>query len=98
MEESIAISRTYGNDRRLGFALVILAMVKVCQGELTAAQEHGEEALRALEGLGDLWGAALARNDLGNAMLAQGDLPAAGGGPLLRESAPRSRPGAHPDA
>jgi predicted ATPase len=73
LTKSAEMWRNIGDKSGLAYALIILGMVKKEIGEdLPAARLHEEESVRLLEGF-DGWGHALALNDLGNVMAAQGE-------------------------
>ena len=72
LQKSVEAWREVSDGNGLAYALIILGMVEKEIGEdLTAARRHEEDSVRLLAGR-DEWGHALALNDLGNVMAAQG--------------------------
>ncbi|HET9712689.1 MAG TPA: tetratricopeptide repeat protein, partial [Pyrinomonadaceae bacterium] len=73
LTKSVELWRNVGDQSALAYALIILGMVKKEIGKnLAAARDDEEESVRLLEGRNE-WGHALALNDLGNVMVAQGE-------------------------
>lgn len=73
LTKSVDAWRRIGDENGLAYTLIILGMVEKEIGEdLPSARRHEEESIRLMDGR-DEWGHALALNDLGNVMAAQGE-------------------------
>jgi len=77
--ESLRISRTLGDQRRIAAQLGNLGNVEHEEGDESAARAHHEQCLAVMRELNDRWGIAGALNNLGNVVNAQGDFAAARG-------------------
>jgi predicted ATPase len=86
IEESVAIWRELGDQRGLGFALIVRGMVALDQGHDDVALASEEESLQIFKELGDAWGMALAYNDLGNVLRRKRDSDAPGALKLYNKS------------
>jgi tetratricopeptide (TPR) repeat protein len=72
--KSVNMWRKIGSKSGLAYALIILGMVEKEIGkDYQLAYQHEEESAQLLESVGDQWGYALALNDLGNIIAAQGE-------------------------
>jgi predicted ATPase/class 3 adenylate cyclase len=77
LEESLAIAREIGDERRVAAALQPLALAFLGQGDLDAARIHLREALALARGLGDKRSIAAALNALAQLHRVEGQLDTA---------------------
>jgi predicted ATPase len=77
LEASIALYRTLGEGADLAYALIFRSNIALVNGEAAAARQQASEALTLLTATADRWGAALAHNWLGDALLALQDMAGA---------------------
>ena len=74
LEESLAIARELGDERKVAMVLDPLSWVASAQGELPSARGYLDEAIALAEKFGDLRAIAAARNSLAQVYRMQGDL------------------------
>src|SRR4029077_10070171 len=86
IEESASIWREFGDQRGLGFALIILGMVALDQGDYDTALASERESMNLFSKIGDAWGLALACNDLGNVLRRKPDSDPSGALTLYNKS------------
>jgi predicted ATPase/DNA-binding CsgD family transcriptional regulator len=65
LQESAAIYREQSDRAGLAYALAMLVVPMVHQGDSAAARPHAEEAVALLREVGDAWGLAIALTNLG---------------------------------
>ena len=77
LEESLAIARELGDQRRLGGALQLLGLASLAQGDLATARRHLEEGLAVARETGSKYELAAATNGLAQLHRVEGALDAA---------------------
>ena len=77
LEQSLALARSLGDERRIAVTLYPLGMAYHGAGDIAAAEKHFQEAVAATEKLGDQRELASALNGLGQLYRSQGALEAA---------------------
>jgi non-specific serine/threonine protein kinase len=65
LQESATIYREQSDTAGLAYALTLLVVPMVHQGDSLAARPHGEEAVALLREVGDAWGLAISLTNLG---------------------------------
>lgn len=91
LTRSVEMWRRLGNDSGLGYALIILGMVQANREGIEQARLHEEESVRIFRAINDRWGLALALNDLGNVVTADGVKTLLDAGVVRQEEADEMR-------
>ena len=73
LDESVALCRESGNNRRLAYSLTFLGMVLLGEGDPESARRVCTESLGLLRAVGDKWGEAFTLKWLGDTAFVLGD-------------------------